>query len=215
MKLFLFFVCATLIVFFYIYLSFGNLANAVIGGLLVACLYIFLLPLVTKMDFLTRGQNGAIIVASWILIAGCMLANLQMYRTTNWQKKTLLTIRSSIGEGILQDNLTKKASSLLDVFTKQTTGKNISLAATASQLFPFTNEKKKLIETVYDGEDSTKKVTGGVYLYSSSPDSVFLIGVDTIAYGINPDFKNFAGNQGKVQVKMGVSTKGLSYKAEN
>ncbi|MBI2420436.1 MAG: hypothetical protein HYV28_21455 [Ignavibacteriales bacterium] len=215
MKLFLSFSAFTVAVFFAMYLGTGSLSDAVIGGLAVSLLYIFILPLFASPETLSRLQKTMLVLASWILIAGSLAANLRIDKTTKWQKKSLLATRAIIGSSILNTKLTPKAVKLFDVFNLQAGNNKATMSVIASRMFSPLEKNNNKIEKLLDTIHGKEVETGALYMSLASADSVVFTATDTIALGLNPSFKNFGGNTGKIQSKISVSPNGITYTVEN
>lgn len=215
MKLFLSFSAVAAAVFFAMYFAVGSLSDAVFGGLAVSLLYIFILPLFASPETLSTLEKTMLVLASWILVAGSLLANLHYDKTAKWQKQSLLSTRAVIGSSIIHTKLTPKAVALFDAYNRQAGSGYASMSVAASRLFVPLEKTSNTIEKLFDTINGKEVETGRISMSIASADSVVFTATDTVAFGLNPVFKNLGGNTGKIQSKISVTPNGIIYTIEN
>lgn len=193
-----------------------NFAEAVLGGLLIALFMVFSMQFWYAQSLPKGRYRLFLLIGALLFVAGTFSSNIQFYKTTNYQKKSLIETRAIIGEGLLREKLTRIAVTLFDVYTKNGTAKTNRFDILAANFFrqsrfpsPF------LIEPLLDGPPEKIQFIGGVYLTRATADSLVLTGIDTIGVGTKKEFKNILHQVGKVQAKIVLTSEGIRYQAEN
>ncbi len=141
-----------------------------------------------------------------IVLAGAGVSWKTMYDMTHYQRKTLGTIRTIIGDGI-QRSFT--ATVMLPPF-REYYAKNQRRQMPIGKIFLALNKDR--IHPGYFKFDDEYEAS---YLKDVSDTSITLIMVETVAKGRDAAFKNFNGQTGRLQAKAILTEKGVQHEREN
>jgi hypothetical protein len=170
--------------------------------------------LVTLLVYFLRKRPGKIVsgLAAGIVIL-LLVTSVLSWRTmdamTAWQRAQLGLIRTVISDDILMsDDVCDRSVSVFAAYHSQRgTKKNIV------PLFAETYAgkiKDGFFPSAYAEHDPTKR-----YVRYQGDSAVVLISVDTVAFGIRPDYRNINGSTGRLQLTTTLTASGVRYERNN
>lgn len=130
------------------------------------------------------------------------------YEQSTWQKETLLRIRGSISRGVLNVSLNNAMLHVLSNYHSQADKNKKSLKEIYNELI---KTDSGFIETLKLSQEDSPLIYNKVL---SDTELVF-IGQEMFVKGRNPDFANYTGKKGMVQVRATLTSKGVKYESEN
>ena len=130
------------------------------------------------------------------------------YEQSTWQKETLLRIRGSISRGVLNVSLNNAMLHVLSNYHSQADKNKKSLKEIYKDLIKTDTDFVKTLKL--SQEDSPL-----IYNKVLSDTELVFIGQEMFVKGRNPDFANYTGKKGMVQVRATLTSKGVKYESEN
>lgn len=148
--------------------------------------------------------------ASVIFTMGCLLfSTLQMDSNAHWQVKKMLDIRATGGRGHMRTTMPPPLLKTLQAFHQQGSLKKETLAQVFHRLNDHAAVGSNIHKPYYD-QDSLK-----TYIQALEPDKIILVSQEVYVRGKNPRFKNYNGQEGMIQEKCILTSKGITYESEN
>lgn len=181
---------------------------AVIAGAIGGAL--FLIALFTEIIRKTPFPRKIKILSTTlfvIVLAAATISWKTMYDMTHYQRKTLGTIRTIIGDGIQRSFV---STVMLPPF-RQYYAKNQRRQMPIGKIFLALN-KDRIRDGYFKFDSDEYEVS---FLKDVSDTSITLMMVDTVARGRNAAFKNFNGQDGRLQGKAILTERGVHYEREN
>jgi len=181
--------------------------GAVIAGAIGGAL--FLIALFTTIIRTTPFPKRTKIFSTTLFVIVLAAAGVSwktMYDMSHYQRKTLGTIRTIIGEGI-QRSFT--ATVMLPSF-REYYAKNQRTKLPIGKVFLALNKDR-----IHPGYFTFDDEYGASFLKVVSDTSITLVMVETVAKGRDVAFKNFNGQAGRLQGKAILTERGVRYEREN
>lgn len=130
------------------------------------------------------------------------------YEQSTWQKETLLKIRGKISRGVLNVRLNNTMLHVLSNYHSQADKNKKSLKEIYNELIKTDSGFVEALKL--SPKDSTM-----IYNKVLSDTELVFIGQEMFVKGRNPDFVNYTGKKGMVQVSATLTSKGVKYESEN
>jgi len=143
-----------------------------------------------------------------VVFAGMTIHWVTMYSMTTWQYQTLHTIRKTVFHTTVFDYLQSRGLKTLQGYYTRNSSSN-SLAEVFNRLNPRLEPGTTLLDTL-PAEDGMR-----IHAVSVSDSEIVLIGLSTIVEGEEPSFQNYDGRLGRVQNRLKITPRGLSYEIQN
>lgn len=180
------------------------LFSGVAGGLYITALVIYCTrpPISFRRRWITIGMTALTAAAAVVGWAG-------QKEMSQWQRETLLSIRTVIGGGIAFHATTDILRKPFEEFHAQQGRVRKSLGET----FLARYSKSKVGANIYTSESQGDSLQ--VILERVDDQKVVLVVLDPIARGRDPMFRNIDGRLGKLQQRFFLREKGLTYESEN
>lgn len=178
--------------------------SGVTGGIYIAALVIYCTrpPVSAPRRWATIGITILTLLAAGMGWAG-------QKERSQWQRETLLSIRTVIGGGIAFHATTDILRKPFEEFHAQQGRVRKSLGET----FLARYSKSKVGANIYTSESQGDSLQ--VILERVDDQKVVLVVLDPIARGRDPMFRNIDGRLGKLQQRFFLREKGLTYESEN
>jgi hypothetical protein len=147
--------------------------------------------------------------ACFLLTSGAVLiAWTGMDSTSHWQRRTLVEIRRTIGQGIMQATIRDTLFRVLELYYAQEPKKKESVGLIFQQLHPGMRAGTHF-PPEYEGAQPT------TFIGAVSDHEIVLVGQEMYVKGRDPGFKNYDGKTGMLQARATLTEKGLKYESEN
>lgn len=174
------------------------------GGVYLTTLVVYCTrpPISFRRRWITIGMTALTAAAAVVGWAG-------QKERSQWQRETLLSIRTVIGGGIAFHATTDILRKPFEEFHAQQGRVRKSLGET----FLARYSKSKVGANIYTSESQGDSLQ--VILERVDDQKVVLVVLDPIARGRDPMFRNIDGRLGKLQQRFFLREKGLTYESEN
>lgn len=148
-----------------------------------------------------------ILLLSYYITASVMLTN-QFYYQSNFQKDSLVKVRSVIDHSVYLSSVKKTLTDVFIAYHKQIPGNIKPVGRLYEEMYIANKENAKNLEWLnYDGTE--------MHVISLSAEEVILMGIHQFTKGKNPNFRNYNGRTGLIQVKGTLTSEGVKYAIEN
>ncbi|MCG8373867.1 MAG: hypothetical protein MI700_10055 [Balneolales bacterium] len=147
-----------------------------------------------------------------LLVTFHALAFAYDYGRKDFQKEILLQIRQTIEEGITKSTVQKQLVYVLGQYHLQ---EENSLVETVEQILSENlGEYGEFIE-LPDQEPKPDDAMDYFYIKDREGDSFSVIGVSNVLYGASPEFQNYDGQVGRLELRVILSKEGVRYEVVN
>ena len=155
-------------------------------------------------------KTRIIIVGCFVIVLGAFVfSSIQSDSLAHRQMENLMQARGIIGRGIMTYKMPQPLFKTLKVFHEQGSIKKETIA----QIFRRLNGNASVGSNINKPENERDSLK--VIIQTLEPDKVILVSQETYVKGINPQFKNYNGQEGMIQEKCTLTAKGIKYESEN
>jgi hypothetical protein len=177
------------------------------AGVIIAVYLVILVAWATR-ELQPRWRRIVWRVSIAVVFAGMTIHWVTMYSMTTWQYQTLHTIRKTVFHIATFDFLQSRGLKTLQGYYTRNSSSN-SLAEVFNRLNPRLEPSTTLLDTL-PAEDGMR-----IHAVSVSDSEIVLIGMSTLVEGEEPNFQNYDGHLGRVQNRLKITPRGLSYEIQN
>ncbi|MAO65503.1 MAG: hypothetical protein CL666_10935 [Balneola sp.] len=153
------------------------------------------------------GVTGTLLICNILLFV-------HDYNRKDYQKNILLEIRKILDTGIARSDVQKE---LTYVFSRYHTGDRNSVVETARDVMPERLGEDGIYLSEFDLEENSLNDDNTNYFYEldEEADELRVIVVTDVSRGENPEFKNYDGQVGRLEMEFTVNKQGVGYEVRN
>ncbi len=177
-----------------------NSAGVALAVYLIALAVFMLRPPLPLRKRLIAG----LVAAVWIISVASLWTGHQTQ--AEYQRDQLITIRSTIGRGIILDQVPAAIMPVLEDYYAQGQRRKMSIGDLFGQRYPHAVAGENFREPMWEGD------TQGVFIPARlENDVVEIIAVDRVGRGKDPAFANTGGTVGRIEERFVLTAKGVSH----
>ena len=172
---------------------------------------VFLIALVaytTRKPFPLKQRIFSWVLVAILLVGGTVFSN-DSHQRTSWQKNQLIKILGVIQHGILMNEMPGPLLASLKKYHQQPQRNRKPIGEVFKEMKPGVKVGDNIYVAAGEGDSLA------IYVASLTKDEVVLVGQPAWGKGRSPDFTNFNGRKGLVQVRATLTQKGVTYESEN
>jgi hypothetical protein len=206
---------------FFVPLYFGKIWLALFVILVVAVIFLGRLLSRSKTEFESKWTYRVVYGALVLIVLFNAISFAHDYGMRDYQKEILLEIRKTIDSGIIQADVHEK---LIYVLGQYHQNDSESMVGTFRDLMP----QRLGEEGVYLSDFDLRKAEGDssmtdieddninhFYEIDEDADEIKVTVVSNISLGEDPEFENYDGQKGRLEMRFTLNEKGVSYEVLN